>query len=400
MSSVSSSLKSHSQSQASAVRTIVSATESAPLIKSASSINNDISLAAHHPLSDDTTSFTGLAVLNQGGDLVHFRYQPRKLGELDVEVSIEYCGVCASDLHSMDNGWGFTKYPIIAGHEIVGRVAQVGSKVSRLKVGQIVAVGTEVLTCGKCHDCTHHDDAYCKNAVLTYASNYADGQWSFGGYQNAIRVHEEWVFPVPPSLDPASAAPLLCAGVTVFAPLLRHYSSGMSVGVVGIGGLGHLALQFASKMGAPVTAISTSTRKRDDAMQLFGATHFLLSTDDAAMQAAASSLDLIIVTANPDNLSLDPFITLLKTGGRIVVVAAPETPLKFSCFGMLMKRAHISGSAVGSKWEVAAALEFAAKHGVKPVIEKFPISQASDAIQKVRQNSIRFRAVLQLPLPK
>lgn len=294
---MSSGLKSHSQSTPAGASTIVDKSQAKQLVADAAVSNSDISLASQHPASDKSVEpFVGLAVLQKGGDFVRFEYQPRPLADDDIEVDIHFCGICGSDLHTFDSGWGTAKYPVITGHEIVGRVSKVGAKVSRLSVGQIVGVGAEVLACRQCDDCKHGDDAYCNKKIFTYNSLYPDGQWAFGGYQNKVRVNNEWAFVIPEGMDPAAASPLLCAGVTVFAPLRRHFKTGMHVGVVGVGGLGHLALQYASKIGAAsVTAISSSPRKKDDAIKL-GATNFLVSSDHSAMAAARHSLDLIIMT--------------------------------------------------------------------------------------------------------
>lgn len=398
MSALSPHLKVRSTGQAAGAHVIVDKAQAANLLAAAELKNADVKLAAHHPHSDKAVEpFVGLAVLEKGGDFVRFEYAPRPLGDEDVEVDIQFCGVCGSDLHTVDSGWGHAKYPVITGHEIVGKVSKIGSKVTRMKVGDVAGIGAEVLTCRQCVDCKSKNDAYCTKKTYTYNAVYYDGQWAFGGYANKVRVNQEWVFVIPKELDPAEAAPLLCAGVTVFAPLQRHVKAGQHVGVVGIGGLGHLGVQYAAKMGAKVTAISTSLRKKDDAVKL-GASEFLVSTDSKQMEAAARSFDAILLTANPDDLNLSPLIGLLKVGGFLILMGSPEKPMSFHSFSIIGNRSNIVGSLIGSKHEVQEALDFAAKHGVRAVIEKFPIEKANDAFKKMRDNTIRYRPVLELPI--
>ncbi|KAJ1548493.1 hypothetical protein HK405_002970 [Cladochytrium tenue] len=383
--------------------------------------------APDHDPAAAATMIRGFACHGKGEPLVPFAYAPRPLGPGDVEVEIDFCGICGSDVHTLDSGWGPSLYPVIVGHEIIGRVVRAGEAVTSLSVGDHVGVGAQVLACGTCNACVRGLDNHCaRGAVSTYNDVYPDaadgvkrrrtGARAMGGYAARVRVDARWAFRLPAGLNPADAAPLLCAGVTVFAPLRREVgrvaaeraaaaaAAGtpttapaaplpVRVGVVGIGGLGHLALQFAAKMGCQVTAVSHSDSKRAAAATL-GATRFVASGSRAELIAAAGSLDVIVVTASAGGL-LDAALGLLDVGGTAVLVDAPEEALRLRGFSLLRGGRALRGSMIGSRAEVRATLEFAAANGVRPVVERFPMERVNEALAHVRAGGPRYRVVLE-----
>jgi len=326
-------------------------------------------------------------------------YHPRKLGDNDVEVHITHCGICAPDIHTATEGWGpLLKTPCIVGHEIIGTVEKTGSKVNRFKTGQRVAVGPVVSSCLNrrmdCKICEEKTDQYCSHVVYTYNSKYEDGEMAQGGYQERIRVDENYVFSVPENLKSEEAAPLLCAGVTVFAPLARHNVNGKKVGIIGVGGLGHLAIQFAHKMGAEVISISTSKNKEADAKK-FGAKEHLVSSDKELFKKHENSFDVIMSTANGKGMDYDAYLSLLKVRGTFIALGVPEAKLEFMAGALVLKQISCTGSLVGSIQETQAMLEFASKHDVRPMIEILPMKQCNEGIKKVNENNVRYRVVLQ-----
>ena len=303
-----------------------------------------------------------------------------------------------SDIHTLDSGWGPTTYPVVVGHEIVGTVTAVGPSVSQYKVGDRVGVGAQVWSCQKfdaCSDCQLQQDALCPHRVFTYNSKYSDGQQSYGGYAEAVRVSEKYAFKIPENLPSDVCAPLLCAGVTVFNPLKQQgVKPGSKVGVVGIGGLGHLAIQFAAKMGAQVVAVSHSANKKAECQQL-GSSGFVLISDKNSVKAAVQSLDVLLVTSNHTGQPWDVYLSLLKNRGVCVLLAVPEEPLEIGAGSLIMRELTLTGSLIGSRKVVQEMLEFAAKHEVRPWIEKVPMEEVNGAIQKVRDGKVRYRMVLE-----
>ncbi|KAI8800456.1 chaperonin 10-like protein [Cladochytrium replicatum] len=348
-----------------------------------------------------TTEFKAYACHGKGEPLVPFAYTPRPLGPNDVEIRIAACGICGSDIHTMDSGWGPTPYPVVPGHEIVGVATQVGAQVKKIRVGDRVGVGPIKQTCDgakKCDSCSKGLENLCVRSVPTYAGFYKDGAASYGGYAEGVRVHEQWTFKIPDALTFAEAAPLLCAGVTVFAPLKRAgITKGMRVGVVGIGGLGHLAIQYAVAMGAEVVAISHSESKKGEAEKLGAKGGFLVSSKKDEMKRARMSLDVVIVTALSDQVkpgAFDAYLGLVKAHGTVILVGVPESPIPFWAFSVIGQQRAIVGSSIGSPAETQEALEFAAKHGVKPWIETEKMSRCGEAVARVRKGDVRFRMVL------
>ncbi|KAK4047825.1 hypothetical protein OIV83_005168 [Microbotryomycetes sp. JL201] len=341
------------------------------------------------------------------GEMEWGSYEPKTFEEDDVDIKIMACGICASDLHTASSGWfdlaKMGMYPQVVGHEIVGKAVRVGSKVSHVKVGDIVGVGAQNDSCLACSECKKHEESYCeKGQCGTYAGKYyrqpnSQGQKSYGGYAKYHRAPAHFVVKVPEGLDPADAAPMMCGGVTCFSPLKRYGAGTKSkdVGIVGIGGLGHFGLLFAKALGANVTAISHSESKKGDAEKM-GASRFIATHGSAeAFKGHEGSLDLIVATTNDAKMPLEGYLSLLRAHGTLVLVGAPEEPLpQIPAFALLMRNVHITGSAIGPPSVIQEMLELAAEKKIKPWVEKRPMSDANKAIVDMGQSKARYRYVL------
>ena len=350
---------------------------------------------------DSSATVHGYALKDPKGQFEQWTYHPRPLGDDDCEVKIEYCGICGSDIHTAFGGWGHVELPIIVGHEIVGTVSAVGKNVKNVKVGDRVGCGAQCGSCmnrngGKCRGCPTQEQ-HCNNPGMigTYNGKYPDGERTHGGYADMKRFDAHFAFKIPDAIKSAEAAPLLCAGVTVYAPLARFKAGkGKKVGVVGIGGLGHLAVQFAAKMGAEVIAIGNSPGKADLAKKL-GATEYITPKDEEAWNRHKGTLDLVIHTANGKGMDWSKYFSLAALDAHYVVVAAPEDEMNFRSFALILSRVNIVGSLIGSTAEIKEMLEFAGKHDVRPLIEVLPMSQVNEGIRKVNENDVKFRVVLE-----
>lgn len=316
--------------------------------------------------------------------LAAFEYAPAELGPYDVELRITHCGICYSDVHLIDNDWGISSYPLVPGHEIVGTVAAKGSRL-RLEVGERVGVGWQRGACLTCEQCLAGRDNDCPQAAPTCVGAH-------GGFADSIRLDGRFAFRIPEALPSEQAAPLLCAGVTTFAPL-RYFDvrPSMRVGVIGIGGLGHLGLQWARAWGCEVTAFSSTPEKEEEARS-FGAHRFIASRDPAAMKAAAGSLDFILNTAHGD-LDWAAYLGLLRPGGRLSFVGAPPSNLSIHASALFGRRS-VSASLIGDRGTMGEMLEFAVRHGVRAKVEVAPMSAVNDAIARVKANQARYRVVL------
>jgi alcohol/geraniol dehydrogenase (NADP+) len=332
------------------------------------------------------------AAREPGAALHPFDYELGAPGPYDVDIEVSYCGVCHSDVHLIDNDWNISRYPLVPGHEIVGTVAAAGTEVEQLSIGQRVGVGWQSGSCLRCEWCMNGYENLCRNKVLTCVKRH-------GGFADYVRTDSRFAFTIPDSLDSAGAAPLLCAGVTVYSPMRRFgLRPNHRVGVVGIGGLGHLALQFAHAMGCEVTAFSTNPEKKDDAYT-FGADHFVDSRDAKEMRATARTLDYIISTATVA-LPWSAYVEALRPNGELTIVSRLSSHGDKGSIGALAPilvagQKSISGSVTGGRDAMREMLAFAARHHIAARSEVFSCEDLNGAVQRVRSNQARYRVVLQ-----
>ena len=328
----------------------------------------------------------GLAVHAAGAQLLPYKFDPGELQANEVEIKISHCGVCHSDVHLIDNDWGFSKYPFIPGHEIVGTVLAVGSNVKDRAVGERVGVGWQADSCGICEWCRQGDEHLCAQSQPTCVGRN-------GGYADKIRVNSRFAIPVPEVLESENVAPLLCGGITVYSPLRNHGVRPSSrVGIIGIGGLGHLGIQFAKAFGAEVTAFSTTKEKEAEARKL-GAHNFVNTRDTGALKKIAGSFDLLLSTVSADQ-DWQAYVAALRPKGMLCIVGASPSPMQIQAFPLIGQQKAISGSPTGSPRDLHEMLDVAARHGVKAITERFPMAKANDAVAKAKKNQVRYRAVL------
>ena len=328
----------------------------------------------------------GLAAHAAGAELLPFKYDPGKLDAQEVEIGITHCGVCHSDLHLISNDWGMSQFPFIPGHEVVGLVTAVGAEVKSLVVGERVGLGWQSNSCGVCEWCTRGMENLCPASEGTCVHRH-------GGYADKVRANARFVIPIPEGLESEHAAPLLCGGITVYNPLRAHGINPSSrVGIVGIGGLGHMAIQFARVFGAHVTAYSTSANKEEEARAL-GAHHFVNTRETKAMKEVAGTMDFILSTINADQ-DWNVYIQALRPTGTLCFVGVPPSAVSTQAFPLISGMRSITGSPIGSPHQLREMLDVAARHGVKAQTERFPMAKANEAIDKVKKNKVRYRAVL------
>jgi uncharacterized zinc-type alcohol dehydrogenase-like protein len=329
---------------------------------------------------------SGLAVHAAGAQLLPYKYKVADLPAQEIEVKISHCGVCHSDVHLIDNDWGISKYPFIPGHEIVGTVTAVGSEVKDRKVGERVGIGWQADSCGICEWCRQGEEHLCAKAQPTCVGRN-------GGYADAIRVNSRFAIPVPEALESENVAPLLCGGITVYSPLRNWLARPSSrVGVVGIGGLGHMGLQFARAFGCEVTAFSTSKDKEAEAKSL-GAHNFVNTRDNGALKAVGGSFDLILSTVSADQ-DFQSFVGALRPKGTLIVLGVPPAPLQIAGFSLIAGQKAIAGSPTGSPRDLHEMLDVAARHNIKAITESFAMKDANKAVERVKKNKVRYRAVL------
>jgi len=330
--------------------------------------------------------FHAYAAHREKGALTPFVYEPEPLGPHDVEIRISHCGICHSDVHLVDGDWGSVgRYPMVPGHEVVGTVAAAGPAVRHLAVGQRIGVGWQRGACLECDWCLAGEENLCAAEVATCVDQH-------GGFAERIRVDGRFAFPIPESLASERAAPLLCGGITVYAPLRRWARPAMRVAVVGIGGLGHMALQFARAMGCDVTAVSTNPDKEPEARS-FGAHRFVATREAKALRSAAGTLDFVLSTTF---LSQDwkGLLRALRPNGVLCFVGAPDEPLRLDLGAILGRQLSVTTSAIGGRPAIREMLEFAARHGVAPKVQLRPLAEADAALGEVRQGNARYRVVL------
>jgi uncharacterized zinc-type alcohol dehydrogenase-like protein len=311
--------------------------------------------------------------------------------EHDVQIEILFCGVCHSDLHTVRNEWGGTHYPVVPGHEIVGRVTKVGSAVTKFKPGDLAAVGCLVDSDQTCPECQAGLEQFCSNMVQTFNSpDKHIGGYTYGGYSDSVVVHEKFVLRVPANLDLAGTAPLLCAGITTYSPL-RHWgvTKGKKVGVIGLGGLGHMGVKFAHAFGAHVVVFTTSRSKTDDALRL-GANEVVLSTSAEEMQKHGCSFDFILDTVSADH-DINSYINLLGRDGTLTIVGAPEKPLALPVFGLIFGRRRFAGSLIGGIAETQEMLDFCGKHNITADVEVIPIQKINEAYERMLKSDVKYR---------
>lgn len=320
------------------------------------------------------------------GKLQAFEYDPGALKAHEIEIDVQFCGICHSDLSVIDNEWGMTQYPVVAGHEVVGTISQVGDHVKDLKVGQVVGLGWHAGYCNVCAPCHAGDHNLCAASQATIIGHH-------GGFADKVRAEANSVVPIPEGIDLESAGPLFCGGVTVFNPLVQFdIQPTDKVAVIGIGGLGHMALQFLNAWGCEVTAFTSSDDKKKEALEM-GAHHTLNSRDPKAIDAAAGRFDLLLSTVNV-KLDWNLYLGALKPRGRLHFVGATLDPLDINVFSLIMAQRTISGSPVGSPATIAKMLEFAQRHNIKPVIEKFSFDRINEALDRLRSGNAHYRIVL------
>jgi len=348
----------------------------------------------------ETTAQPTRAYAAQARDagLTRWQYEPRSPRPDDVSIEILYCGVCHTDIHFVENDWGMTVYPVVPGHEIIGRVTAVGAEVTGFKAGDMVGVGCMVDSCRECSSCTQGLEQYCINgAVWTYNGiDRHDGKITYGGYSERIVVSERFVVHLPDELDPASSAPILCAGITTYSPL-RYVGvkPGDKVGVIGMGGLGHMGIKFAKAMGAEVTLFTRSPGKIEEGKRN-GADHVVISTDADQMKRAAGSIQYILDTV-PVEHDLNPYIACLGVDG-VYLLVGQLTPLSppIEAFPLVLGRRSILGSAIGGMPETQEVLDFCAEHGISCDIEMLDIRNIGEAYERMKRGDVRYRFVIDM----
>lgn len=330
----------------------------------------------------------GFAAYKAKDELKPFSYENSSLKADEVKIKVTHCGICHSDLHLIDNDWMMSSYPFIPGHEVAGTVVEKGSGVSGLSIGDRVGLGWQAGSCHSCEDCNSGDENLCSGSHATCVGRN-------GGYADYVISQAAFAIKIPDALESEYAGPLMCGGVTVFSPLRRFgVTKGSKVAVIGIGGLGHMALQFANKLGAEVTAISTSNDKKQEA-ESFGAHHFINSLEDASFAKHRNKFDLILTTVFAD-MDWQALVHTLRSNGKLCFIGAPPKPAVINAFSLVMKQKSITGSVIGSPAMIKDMLEFSAEHGVRPVIEKMPLKDVNLALQKVANNTVRYRMVLEI----
>ncbi len=342
-----------------------------------------------------STSY-GYAAQNAKTPLAPFKFDRRDPGPDDVAIQIQYCGVCHSDIHQVRDEWGGSIFPMVPGHEIVGKVTKVGKNVKKFKEGDLAGVGCMVDSCRQCENCKDGEEQYCtRGLVLTYNSKDKAGQPTYGGYSDHIICDEAYTLKISSKLNLAAVSPLLCAGITTYSPL-KHWKvgKGSRVGVIGLGGLGHMALKFAHAFGAHVTQFTTSPGKEEDAKRL-GADEVILSRDPKNLAPLASSFDFLIDTVAASH-DINMYLATLKRNGTLAMVGAPDKPLPVAVFGLIMGRRSFAGSAIGGIRETQEMLDYCAETGIVSDIEMVNIDKINEAYERVIKSDVKYRFVIDM----
>ncbi|HYB84982.1 MAG TPA: NAD(P)-dependent alcohol dehydrogenase [archaeon] len=344
-----------------------------------------------------TMNVPSYAAQSATAPLAPYRIVRRDARPGDVVIEILYCGICHSDVHKVNNDWGNTHFPVVPGHEIVGRVVSRGSKVSRFREGDLVGVGCIVDSCRVCPECRAGHEMFCEKGVtFSFDSLEQDKKtWTYGGYSASMVVDERYVLRIPSGLDPARAAPLLCAGITTYSPLHQFgCKPSDEVAVVGLGGLGHLAVKLASSMGADVTVLSTSHGKEEDAARL-GAKRFVVTKEPGALDALAGKFNLMLDTVSATH-DLNKEITLLRNFGTLILVGAPPTPTPLEAFALISGDKRIAGSNIGGIPETQEMLDYCGKHGITADVEMIKIQDVNEAYKRMLKNDVKYRFVIDM----
>jgi alcohol dehydrogenase (NADP+) len=340
------------------------------------------------------TATKAYAAYESGAPLAPFSFDRREVGAHDVQIEILYCGVCHSDLHQVRNEWGNSIFPMVPGHEIVGRITSVGDHVKKFKIGDLAGVGCFVDSCRVCPNCQAGIEQYCDNGMTgTYNGKDKEGNVTYGGYSTQIVVDENYTLKVPENLPLEGVAPLLCAGITTYSPL-RHVgvTKGHKVAVLGLGGLGHMAVKFAASFGAEITMLSSSPSKEEDAKKL-GAHHFALTSDPAVMQSLQNKFDVILNTVSAPH-DYNTYLNLLNTDGTMIVVGAPPTPAEIPAFNLIMKRRSIIGSLIGGIAETQEMLDYCGAHNIVSEVEVINIKDIDASYERMLKGDVRYRFVI------
>ncbi|CAL1409197.1 unnamed protein product [Linum trigynum] len=350
---------------------------------------------AKSPETEHPQKAFGWAARDSSGVLSPFNFSRRENGDEDVTIKIHFCGICHSDLHAIKNEWGFAHYPMVPGHEIVGIVMKSGKNVEKFREGDRVGVGVMVGSCMSCDYCNQDLENYCPKMIFTYNSVYHDGTANYGGYSDMIVVDQHFVVRFPDTMPFDAGAPLLCAGVTVYSPM-KYYGMtepGKHLGIVGLGGLGHVAVKIAKAFGLKVTVISHSPGKETEAVDRLGADGFLVSSDPLKIKAAFGSMDYIIDTVSSVH-ALTPLLALLKPNGKLITLGLPDKPLELPMFPLVLGRKLVGGSDIGGMKETQEMLDFCAKHSITADVEVISMDQVNVAMARLAKSDVRYRFVI------
>lgn len=339
----------------------------------------------------------GYASFDTTGHLSPYKFTRREVGPLDIRFKVTHCGICHTDIHVIRNEWKNAHYPMVPGHEIVGVVTEVGSKATKFKVGDHVGAGFLIRSCVDCDLCNEDLHQYCQKAVYTFNAEDYDGTITQGGYSSQMVCDERFAVLVPDSLPLAAAAPLLCAGITVYSPMKRFQMDvpGKTFGVIGLGGLGHMAVKFGKAFGMKVVVLSTSPRKEKEALEVLGADEFLVTKDEAAMKANVGTIDFILDTVSAKH-EFSTYLPLLKVHGKLVLVGLPEEPFVLNAFDIVSGGKTLAGSLIGGINQMQDMMYFCEKHNVLPLIETVPIDYVNTAMERLIKSDIKYRFVIDI----
>jgi alcohol dehydrogenase (NADP+) len=338
----------------------------------------------------------GYAAKEAKASLTPFSFERRDLLDHDVVIDIQYCGICHTDIHQVKNEWGRSNYPMVPGHEIVGNISQVGSQVTRFKIGDKVGVGCFVDSCRNCYACSEGLEQYCNNVLTTYNGIEKDGKTpTQGGYSNKIVVDENYVLNMPANFVLERAAPLLCAGITLYSPLMKWKAGpGKKVAIIGLGGLGHIGVKIAHALGSEVTVLSHSFKKQQDAKKM-GADNFYATSDSKTFEKLEGYFDIMINTVSTD-INLNQYLNLLKLDGTMVVVGVPEKDTQINAYSLISARRNLAGSLIGGISETQEMLNFCSKHNITCDVELIPIQKVNEAYERILNSDVRYRFVIDL----